>query len=161
MTTKYQKPIEIQGVQLGTARALLTHEDLDAAATSQTFTLTALVAAHVQGAEAVPANAQILGAAIVRLEDFAGGSSSAVVVDLGDAGDPDELVDAADVFTGAKAAEALSFANGTYSLGDFEAAYAPQVVVTATGDNVDALTAGRVEVEIFYRAYSTAARVRD
>lgn len=158
--TIQRTPIQHGGITKGVAIVKITHADLTAAATTQSITWANAVAAHPIGATSVPARSRVCGAHIRRITDFSGGSVSALVIDLGDAGDTDELIDGLDLYTGAKATAAVSVGNGVYTLRTFEAAaYGAQILFTATGDNVVNLTAGEVEIAIEYETYETAAQV--
>ena len=152
------RPREIQGSEYGTAVVQLTHVDLDEVATSQVFTWAELVAAHPTGASSVPANSHIIGAGVRRLTDVAGGSITTAVVNIGDAGNDDELLAAADVFTGAKATAPVTSKNGAYTLGTFEAAYSPIVTVTCS-HNVSTATSGAMELYIEYRSISPDSQI--
>jgi hypothetical protein len=155
---KHNQPITIQGVGRGSAIVKLTHVDLDAAALTQSFAWADLVNAHRLGASSPPINSEIWLSKVVRLDDFSGGGSAAVTVGLGDAAAPTELMATLDVFTGAKATAALSVGNGAYTLGTFEAAYLPLVLITADV-NVDLLDAGALELHIVWRSHETESRV--
>jgi hypothetical protein len=158
---KHNQPITIQGTGRGSAVVKMTFADIVAAApaaTSHTFAWADLVAAHRLGASSPPINSEIQLAKIVRLDDFSGGGATAVTVGLGDAALPVELMSALDVFTGAKATAALSVGNGVYTLGRFEAAYLPLVLVTSDV-NVDVLVAGSLELHIVWRSHEIESRV--
>lgn len=156
---KHHRPIEIQGKEHGIARCKVTHAELTDADTSQVITWADAVTSHPTGAFSPPANARIVDAWIVRITDGAGGSVSALTVSLGDAGNDDELLATADIFTGAKATAAISVANGAYTLGTFETAYTPILTFTSTTDNLVNLTAGEWEFCIAYEEISTESRV--
>jgi hypothetical protein len=156
---KHHRPIEIQGVEYGVARCKVTHADLTDADTSQTITWAAAVALHPTGAFSPPANAMIMQAFLIPITDGAGGTVAALTVDLGDAGNLDELLALADIFTGAKAANPILPAQGAYTLGTFETGYTPILTFTSTGGNLVALTAGEWEFILLYQEISTDPRV--
>jgi hypothetical protein len=106
MTTaalKQNQPVSTNGVERGVAVVKLTHADLTDADTSQTITWATLAERHPVGASSVPANARILGSFVRRITDFVAPTSSALTFDLGDTANIDELLDGADIHTGAKA----------------------------------------------------------
>jgi hypothetical protein len=137
-------------VTYGTAVCRLKHDDLTAAAVTETVTWAALVTAN--GGSNPPANARIMHCHFDLIEVFAGGSVATCVVDVGDAGTADELISAINIFTGATLG--LTMMDGAYTLGTFEAAYTPTIKVTTTTDNVDALTTGELELRIMYQAFT-------
>jgi hypothetical protein len=156
---KHHRPIEIQGIEYGVARCKVTHADLTDADTSQVITWANAVIAHPTGAFSPPAKARIMNAYLIPVTDGAGGSVAALTVSLGDAGNDDELLAAADIFTGAKAANPILPANGAYTLGTYEATYTPILTFTSTTDNLINLTAGEWEFVIQYEEVSTDPRV--
>lgn len=89
---------------------------------------------------------------------FAGGAVSAAVASVGDTGNADEWIDAQDVFTGASTtpetdqgdADAVQAAGG---FTPFEAAYIPTLTLDTTTADVDALTAGELEVWFLVTEY--------
>lgn len=129
-----------------------------AAATSQALNLftglTATALARPGQSGDFPANAWIntaMGPYIRRITDFSGGSSTAVSVQLGDAGDPNGLLTTTSVFTGVGAGISWTPAAAEYARRP-EDAYAP--ILTITSDvNIAALTAGELEVVIPYVAF--------
>jgi hypothetical protein len=79
---------------------------------------------------------------------FSGGESSALTITLGKSGAATELVTATSVFDGD---EGLIAADGAYTLGTFEAtAYAPIATFASTGDDLDNIDVGLLEVCIQY-----------
>ena len=138
MSTTYRQPIIIDSlVKHGCAVCRITHADLTDADTSQTLTLSTLAVGL--GESAIPANARPMFAWVNVLVPFAGGGNTEVTIALGDAGDIDELISAVSVFTGASG---ILPKTGTYSLGAFEAAYAPIATFTTTTGTCAGLTAG-------------------
>ena len=122
--------------------------DLTAAATTEALTV------------AFPATAYPLRAVLNVGEYFAGGSISAMTAQVGDSGDTDALCAALDVFgtttlgdwtVATDSAEAEYGATGP----SLEASYGLQILLTATGDNVDAATAGVVHCRVYYKRYAT------
>jgi hypothetical protein len=106
------QPIRQNGIERGVAVVKLTHADLTDNDTSQTITWATLAAAHPVGASSVPANARIVGSFIRRITDFVAPTSTGITIDLGDAGNIDELIDGADVHTGAKATATFAVGAG-------------------------------------------------
>lgn len=96
----------------------------------------------------IPANALIMDWSYNVLDPFVGTGITAITSDMGDAVDPNELIDGADLET----AGFSRGSRGTYSRPGDEPAYAPLGAVVATGANLDQLTAGRVEYTIHYFA---------
>jgi hypothetical protein len=119
------------------------HADLTAAATSESISF----------ADALPEGSYPVGVRIGLSEAFSGGSVSALVADVGLPGDPDAMVDGADLFTAAVDGEAsdhpLGIAPNKLVTGD-AAARTPEVLFTATGDNVVNLDAGACRVALLY-----------
>jgi hypothetical protein len=113
-----------------------------AAATSQEISLNAAFPAS-----AFPANMQVGEAYIKRITDFAGGSISALTVQVGDTGDPNGLLTATSVFTGVGAGYTATVAAAEYAMHP-EAAFVPTLTLTATADDLDTITAGRLKVVI-------------
>jgi hypothetical protein len=133
----------------------ITHVDLTTAGVAQTILWSALKLTQ-RLAEVVPANAVIIDAELLLITEFSGGGAASVVLTMGDAAVPDELLTAVNVFTGA--GTGLTKKNGAYTLGSFEAAYVPQVTITSDVD-VDLLTAGSAEMRITYRASSLTSEI--
>lgn len=104
--------------------------------------LTAEAAAENIAITGFPAKAMKIAAWIELKEVFAGGSAESATVQIGDAGDPDELMVATSVFTGVS--PAILGGQGAAKGWSFEAAYAPvaRFTVTGSGINVDDLTTG-------------------
>lgn len=151
MATTYRTPITIDSlVTHGCAVCRITHEDLTDADTSQTLTLATLAVGR--GESAIPANSRPMFAWVNVLVPFAGGGNTEVTIALGDAGDIDELISAVSVFTGASG---ILPKTGTYSLGAFEAAYAPIATFTTTTGTCAGLTAGILEIVIVYQQILT------
>jgi hypothetical protein len=157
----YKQAQTFQGVTHGTAVVRLSHTDLTAAALTETVTLDALRVAHPDGqAGAVPANARIMYAHVNLITPFSGGAVATCVVDVGDTADPNELIAAHNVFTGATTGPGTTA--GAYALGSLEADYpgdGAAVKVTTTVANVDQLTAGAAEICILYQALTSDALV--
>lgn len=128
-------------------RKTITTADLDAAGTSDTVD----VSTDDDGAE-LPDGSYVLGAGVKVRTPFSGGSVSALTVSLGDSGDPDELLTASDVY-GASSGDWLE-TGGAYTPWTRESDYAVIATFASTGDNVDQLTAGEIEVWIAYAKLS-------
>lgn len=116
------------------------HADLTTAATSEAETLSGF-----------PVNAAPLKAEVFVDVDFSGGTVSACTVEVGDAGDEDELLTASNCFTGVQNT-AWTDTPSAAIVGKFkrEAAYAPIATFRSTTDNVVSLTAGSLRVRIYY-----------
>lgn len=150
-TTNYDHPIRVDGAfTMGVARCRLDTSNLTAEALTQTLVFNTLALAN-RGTP-IPANARIITAWVNVLVPFAGGGATAATVTLGDAGAPTELLTAANIFTGGAGLKPKS---GALASGAFEAAYAPQLVITTVDANVDALTAGVLEAFIQYEQLNT------
>jgi hypothetical protein len=88
------------------------------------------------------------GAHLVLLTAFSGGAVSACTAELGDTGDPNGLVTASNVFTGATAnAPIVTASAAEYALRS-ESGYLPTLTLRTTTANVSALTAGRLLARI-------------
>lgn len=124
-----------------TFKFTLEPSDLTAAATTEAVD----ISTDDEG-RAFPANAYVIGASIDGQVAMTGGSVSALTVQIGDTADPNELLTATSVFT----ATGWAHAPGVYTPMTLEAAYAPEALVTATGANVDQVTAGRAVLYIYY-----------
>lgn len=95
-----------------------------------------------------PAGARCLGVNIKLATPFSGGTASAVTVDIGSAGDPDKLIDGANLFAAAVDGQA-----STRPLGIAPNADIGGVELRArfdADDDVADLTAGSVTIEILY-----------
>lgn len=124
-----------------TFKVTIDTSDLTDAATSQAVSL-----GTDDAGNSFPANARVIGATCHVLTAFAGGSVSALTMQVGDAADPNELLVATDM-----TATGFTDAPGVYTPWTLEAtAYAGLATFTSTDDNLDALTAGKVEVYIHY-----------
>ena len=147
---KQRGPHTFGAFTTGSATIALTHADLTAAAPSQTLTFAQLLGSHPKG-QAIPADATLEIVEVLLITEFAGGLAATAVFIAGEvAGDTDELFTAVNVFTGAGAGKTQK--NGALSLPVFAAAYVGQVSLTITGDTVDNLTAGALEIRFAYRA---------
>lgn len=122
----------------------LTHADLTDADGSETED----VSVDDNGAE-IPDGSYIIGAGVKLITPFSGGTVSAITVQVGDAGDPDELVTASDIFTGVAAGTWIQ-TGGAYVPMTRESDYAVAAVFTVTGDNAVNLTAGALQVWVAY-----------
>ncbi len=118
----------------------LGHADLVDADGSQTFNLGAVL----------PANARIVGASVKLATPFTGGGAADVKLDIGTAGDPDAIVNAADLFAAAVDGEASAMPSGIAPNKHFVAAGA-QLTATVDADvNVADLTAGAATIDVLY-----------
>lgn len=111
------------------------YTDIQTAATTNTATLLSL-----------PAKTLIEFVIIKHSTAFAGGSISALTVDVGDATDADELIAAFDVVQAV--AEGASQITSAPYIGAFASATNIVATFTATGDNLDQLTQGSVDIWI-------------
>lgn len=98
-----------------------------------------------------PANVTRMPGAFIRVKTpISGGVISAATAELGDTGDPNGILTASNVFTGA--AELVpSTPAAAENIARFEAAYAPTLTIRLTGANMTAITAGRLVVCIPFR----------
>jgi len=144
-STNFDSPIRVNKmVTHGVAVIQVGHADLTTAGTSQVLTLNAMAVG--KGESPVPAKCRITNAWINVLTAFSGGTVSALVVKLGDAGADGELITNVSCFTGGTGIKPMT---GAYT-GTYEAAYAPIATFTSTDGNVVALDAGLMEICIQY-----------
>lgn len=145
--SSYKQHSNDEGWEFGKVELYVTHTDFEAAATSDTVAFASPI---------FPTNAIPYKASMQLTEVFAGGSISAATMQLGDAGDADALIAAGDVFTGSSLLAAETHGSGAESLGSavMEAAYAPILTLTLTGDNCDALTTGELMATIYYMKHA-------
>jgi len=111
----------------------VSYADIAAAATSDTETLLSLSSKTL-----------IEYVVIKHSTAFVGGSVSALTVDVGDSGDADALISAFDVM--ATVAESASETVSVIYIGAFASATDIIATFTATGDDLDQLTAGSVDI---------------
>lgn len=98
---------------------------------------------------ALPANARILGVNIKLTTPFTGGGNAAVTLDVGSSGDPDALVDGADLFAAAVDGLASTVPRGIAPSKHF--ATSTQLTGTFVADvGLKELTAGAGTVEVLY-----------
>lgn len=118
----------------------IDHEDLTAAATTESIALAGF-----------PTDAAPVACEVFVDEDFSGGSVSALALEVGDAGDVDELLTSTSVFTGVQNTDWIQ-TDAAARVGKFhrEAAYSPAAKFTASSDNVVNLSAGSLRVRIYY-----------
>ncbi len=100
---------------------------------------------------ALPANARIVGVDIHDLTVFTGGSTSAVTVDIGTAGDIDALIDGADLQTTAVDGGPATMPQGIRP-NKFFAAGGQLIAtfLTDSGHDLEDLTAGSVIIDVLY-----------
>lgn len=96
-------------------------------------------------ASTFPENVQVGEAYIKHITDFSGTGITALDVELGDAADDDELLTSTSVFTGVGASYIDTTAAAAYAM-HVESAYVPLLTLTATGANLDQLSAGQLKV---------------
>lgn len=96
-----------------------------------------------------PTNVYRKNAVVWKITDFAGGSLTNVQFELGDNNDPNGLVTQFTAFTGTGQGpeESLAAAEAQHQL---ETAFVPTLTITATGDNVDAITSGKLQIRILH-----------
>lgn len=115
----------------------VTFEDLEDADTSQTFTVL----------EDAPPGVYVVWA--VLAEVFAGGTIDSFVVDVGDAANPDLLMDNVSIFTAAT----IAYGPQVGDVGASPAIHAPagtiQAVFTSGTGNVSAATTGDITIELW------------
>jgi len=100
-------------------------------------------------AAALPANARILASDVELGTPFTGGGAATCTVDLGDAGDPDALLDGTDVLSAAVDGQAADHVLGIAPNKSYVGA--ATLTVTVTSDvNVSTLTAGALTVAVLY-----------
>lgn len=112
---------------------------------------------------AFPANARPISAHTLVAEPIAGTGISALTVQIGDAGDPDEMLVETDLFGDAR--NSWTDAPGTATAWRLEGtAYVPLATYNSTGGNVAAVTGTVVHVIAYYKlgspfvdGYSAAA----
>lgn len=99
----------------------------------------------------LPANARIMGVSLHTVTAFAGGTVSALALDIGTSGDIDALVDGADLFAAAVDGQAASRPLGIAPNKLFASAGAQLVArFVSTGDNLVNLTAGAVTIDVLF-----------
>lgn len=129
------------GVAMQKRTVTIGHADLDAAATTQTINVGAVL----------PANARILGVSLHDVTAFSGGTVSALELDIGTAGDVDAIVAQADLAGAAVDGQAASCPSGIAPHKLFAAAGAQLAAkFTATGDDLVNLTAGAVTIDVLF-----------
>lgn len=136
-------PVTLPATQLGTIQTrsvTITHTTLDAAATSQTINIGAVL----------PANAMIVGSNVAITTPTTGGGSSSCVVDIGTSGDVDAIIDGANVFAAAVDGMASTRPLGIAPDKLFVSAGA-QLIATVTGDvNVSLFSAGSFTITVAF-----------
>lgn len=128
------------GVSLQKRTLTVPFGSLTTAGTTQSFNIGATI----------PANARVLGTEAYAVTPFAGGSISAMKLDVGEAGDAQSLIKQADVF-----AAAVDGQSNTRPLGNApNKLYAAGVQLvakfTSTGANVNAATSGTVTIDVLF-----------
>lgn len=99
---------------------------------------------------ALPANARILGISLHTVTPFSGGGTGAQAVDIGTSGDPDALIDGADLFAAAVDGQAASLPSGIAPNKLFVAAGAQLIATFVTDTTQAAFTAGAVTIDVFF-----------
>lgn len=129
------------GISVQKRTVTVGHADLTDADTSQDVNIGA----------ALPANARIIGVDVRGFTAFAGGSVSALALDIGTSGDIDALVDGADLFAAAVDGGPSTMPTGIRPNKTFATAGAQLVArFVSTGDNLVNLTAGAVTIDVLF-----------
>jgi hypothetical protein len=101
-----------------------------------------------------PANVRRCGTMLYIREVFAGGTNSACTLEFGDAGDPNGLHTAVDVWTGS----ATGYRDNTTAAAEyaprFEAAFIPSLTLRTTTSTIAALTTGECWIGIKFQPES-------
>ncbi len=134
----------------GMVEARITDADLTAAATSDTVAITG-----------IPSDAFPIGAKLEVGQYVTGGSISACTVSVGDAGDPDSLMTATNIFD-TTALGTLTGTQGAESLYDATPATAGSgftciATFALTGDNADQADTGKLAIYVPYRRIALKA----
>lgn len=109
----------------------------------------------------LPAGAIVVAASVDLPTDFSGGAVSAMTVDVGDA-DEDRFIDLTDIFTAAgplvdsQADPGVGLDRSLAGDAIIPAAVTPDLLFTATGADLDALTAGAMTAHIYYTLPASA-----
>lgn len=133
------RPVEVNGVRgaIPLVRELtITHEDLDAEATSQVIDI----------GDPLPAGAEVLAVTEELTEVFAGGDVSACALIVGDADDDDRWLTTGSIFTGATIGRKRRPGAGNASASGVQL----QARINATNGNVADLESGSVTVRVLY-----------
>ena len=97
-----------------------------------------------------PANVILpFGAYLRRITDFSGGAVAPATASIGDTGDDNGFLTATNIFTGAGAGFVMTSGAAQFAARP-EAALIPTLALITTVANIDALTAGALEVAIPY-----------
>lgn len=128
------------GVALQKRSLVLGHAALTDADTSQVVAIGA----------ALPANARILAVDFHTYTAFAGGTVSALTVDVGSTGDADALIDGADIFGAAVDGKPPTLTAGVHPNKTYATATQLNATVVSTGDNLVNLTAGAVTIDVLF-----------
>lgn len=124
--------------RLRLAEKVIGHADLTDGDTSQVIDLFDL-----------PAGAQVLGRRVL-LAAFSGGGNTALSVDVGTPGDPDALIDGADLFAAAVDGEASSVPSGIAPNKSFAAATTIKGTFVCVAGILSDFTAGECTSQILY-----------
>lgn len=120
----------------------IQHSDLEVAALTGAINLGAIL----------PARARLIGREVQLATLFSGGAVSACTVQIGDAGDPDSIMTATDIFTGASGfpkAGTGGVLGGAGHAADFGGVQL-QALFTVVGANLTALTAGDLTIRLYF-----------
>lgn len=127
------------GQAIGVLAIPFGHADLTTAGTAQAVDLSATV----------PENIKVIDVWVNQVEVGAGGTISALTMQLGDAGDPNGLMTAIDVFTGSDLGLRYQAGTPTEYLSN-EAALGLIATMTSTAGNLDTATTGSWIVYLRY-----------
>lgn len=95
-----------------------------------------------------PANVRRKGTMLYLREVFAGGTISACTFEMGDAGDPNGLHEATNVFTGATTGYLANITTSAEYAPRFEAAFIPSITIRSTTGSINEHTTGEIWIGI-------------
>lgn len=125
--------------RLRLAEKVIGHADLTDGDTSQVIDLFDL-----------PAGAQVIGRRVLLATAFSGGGNTALSVDVGTTGDPDALIDGADLFTAAVDGEASSVPAGIAPNKSFDAATTIKGTFVCVTGILSGFDAGSCTIQLLY-----------
>lgn len=128
-------------ITIGKRQLVMTQADLTDADGSQALNIGAVL----------PANSRILGVEIHSVTPFSGGSVADFTVDIGTSGDPDALIDGADLYASAVDGQAATRPLGIAPNKLFVSAGAQIIATFACGsDDVKDATAGGCTIDVLF-----------
>lgn len=128
------------GISLQKRQLVMDSDDLTDADGSQALNIGA----------ALPANARILGVSIHTVTPFSGGAVADFTVDVGTAGDPDAIVDGADLFAAAVDGQAATRPDGIAPNKLFAAGGQLLATFACASDDVADATAGACTIDVLF-----------